>query len=306
MTKLIIDTDPGIDDAMAIFYAIAEPSIELLGLTTIFGNVTTPTATRNALRLVEMAGLGIPVAEGAPKPQDLPPFPPASEVHGDEGFGPIPAETPKGGAVDEPAAEFLVRMAREHKGELVLCPVGPLTNIAAAIRLDPDFATNCKRIVLMGGSLRAGGNITAHAEANLYHDPHAGAEVFASGGTLAMVGLDVTDRILCRPHHFEALAKASPKFGGFLNGMSGFYMDFYRKVRQLDGCSLHDPAAVIACVAPELFTWEDHPLDVTLDGDAMGATVAAPGAGRGATSVAVEAQFDAVRERFLDTVAMLS
>ncbi|MEM7566209.1 MAG: nucleoside hydrolase, partial [Pseudomonadota bacterium] len=217
----------------------------------------------------------------------------------------LPAETPKGRAVDEPAAEFLVRMAREHKGELVLCPVGPLTNIAAAIRLDPEFATNCQKIVLMGGSLRAGGNITPHAEANLYHDPHAGADVFASGADLTMIGLDVTDRTLCRPHHFEDLAKASPKHGGFLHAMSGFYMDFYRKVRGLDGCSLHDPAAVIACVAPELFTFEDHPIDVTVDGDAMGETVAALKSGRGKTAVAVEAQFDAVRERFLQTVATL-
>ena len=172
-TKLIIDTDPGIDDAMAIFYAAAAPDIELLGLTTIFGNVTTKMATRNALRLLESADLDLPVAHGAEKPLVLPPFEPSAHVHGDEGFGDIPAAEPKGQAVAEDAADFLIRMAREHKGELVLCPVGPLTNIALAVQRDPEFVKNCKRIVIMGGSLEAGGNITPHAEANIYHDPHA-------------------------------------------------------------------------------------------------------------------------------------
>ena len=115
--KMIIDTDPGVDDAMAILYAAAAPDIELLGLTTIFGNVSTKMATRNALRLVEMLGVDIPVAHGASKPQDLPVFPVSSHVHGEEGFGHVAAAEPKGKAIDESAAEFLVRMAREHKGE---------------------------------------------------------------------------------------------------------------------------------------------------------------------------------------------
>ena len=145
---------------MAIFYAAAAPDIELLGLTTVFGNVTTAIATRNALRLLEAAGLDLPVAHGAEAPLVLPPFTPSTQVHGNEGFGDIPAAMPTGQPIEEDAADFLCRMAREHKGELVLCPIGPLTNIALALQRDPEFAKNVARIVIMGGSLNEGGNIT--------------------------------------------------------------------------------------------------------------------------------------------------
>ena len=303
MTKLLIDTDPGVDDAMAIFYAAADPAIELVGLTTICGNVPTWMATRNALRLVEAAGLGVPVAGGAAKPQTIPMFEPAHFVHGDEGFGTLPAKAPMGAKIDEPAAEFLVRMAREHKGELVLCPVGPFTNIAAAMRLDPEFATNCKRIVVMGGSLHAGGNITDHAEANVYHDPHAANDVFASGADILMIGLDVTDRILCSRDDFRDLAAKAPKLGGMLAEMSDFYMDFYLKVRGLDGCALHDPAAVIACVAPELFETERVGISVDLDGETIGRTVA--NSDHPPIEVAVGGDLAGVRTRFLETIATL-
>ncbi|MGH1466505.1 MAG: nucleoside hydrolase [Cognatishimia sp.] len=272
VTKLIIDTDPGIDDAMAIFYAAAAPDIDLLGLTSIFGNVTVETATRNALRLLETAGVDAPVAAGAPTPMAMPPFKPSSHVHGAEGFGDIPAATPSGQPISETAAEFLCRMAREHKGELVVCPIGPLTNIALALQLDPDFATNVDRIVLMGGSYREGGNITPHAEANIYHDPHAAEIVFASGAQVEMVGLDVTHQILCTAQDFEAIAKGAPRLGGMLQDMSHFYLKFYASVGKFEGCSLHDPAAVIACTHPELFDGSHVQITVSCDGDSLGAT----------------------------------
>ena len=303
--KMIIDTDPGVDDAMAIFYAAAAPEIELLGLTTIFGNVTVEIATRNALRLVEKAGLDCPVAQGAAVPLFLPPFEPSSQVHGAEGFGDIPAETPSGAAMDETAAEFLVRMAQEHAGELVLCPIGPLTNIAAAIQLDPGFVTNVKRIVLMGGSYKEGGNITPHAEANIYHDPHAAEIVFASGAKVEMVGLDVTHRILCRPDDFEMMAKASPNLGGMLQDMSHYYLKFYESVGKLDGCSLHDPAAVIACTHPHLFTAEVVGICVETEGEAIGATVKA-GDQRGVTDVYMAVDDEAVKSLFLSRIHELN
>ncbi|MDC0738718.1 nucleoside hydrolase [Cognatishimia sp. SS12] len=302
--KLIIDTDPGVDDAMAIFYAAAAPEIELLGLTSIFGNVTVEMATRNALRLREAAGLAVPVAQGAQVPRVLPPFKPSFHVHGDEGFGDIPAKTPKGRAIDESAAAFLCRMAREHAGELVLCPIGPLTNIAAAIDLDPDFIRNVKRIVLMGGSYREGGNITPHAEANIYHDPHAAEVVFASGAHVEMVGLDVTHRILCRPEDFADMASAAPKLGGMLQDMSHFYLKFYESVGKLDGCSLHDPAAVIACTHPELFTAEAVPITVSCDADTSGATLKAEDS-RAATQVYTAVDAAAVKALFMQRIQQL-
>lgn len=305
MTKLIIDTDPGIDDAMAIFYAAAAPDIELLGLTTIFGNVTTKTATRNALRLLEAAGLDLPVAHGAEVPLVLPPFTPSAHVHGAEGFGDIPAATPKGTPVAEDAADFLIRMAREHKGELVLCPIGPLTNIAHAIQRDPEFARNVQRIVIMGGSLEEGGNITPHAEANIYHDPHAADVVFASGARVEMVGLDVTHRILCTTDDFGVIATQSPDLGGMLQEMSVFYLHFYETVGKFDGCSLHDPAAVIACSHPHLFEKRATPLVVSCEGDTSGETRAAPDSGRAPVDVCMAVQADAVKKLFLDRLALL-
>jgi inosine-uridine nucleoside N-ribohydrolase len=306
MTKIIIDTDPGIDDAMAIFYAIAAPDIELLGLTTIFGNVHTSTATRNALRLLEMAGLDIPVAEGARTPLTLPPFTPSAEVHGAEGFGDIPAQTPTGQAIDETAAEFLCRMAREHRGELVVCPIGPLTNIAKAIKLDPEFTTNVARIVIMGGSLREGGNITPYAEANIYHDPHAADVVFASDARVEMVGLDVTHRILCSVNDFAVIAKAAPIHGGMLQRMSAFYLKFYESVGKFEGCSLHDPAAVIACTHPQLFHEELTPLRVVCAGKEIGQTTERDVRGRSDTHVYTGVDSASVKALFLDRLALLS
>ncbi|WP_370228009.1 nucleoside hydrolase [Cognatishimia sp.] len=305
MTKIIIDTDPGIDDAMAIFYAASAPDIELLGLTAIFGNVTVETATRNALRLLEAAGLDVPVAKGADAPLAMPPFKPSAHVHGEEGFGDIPAETPKGQAVAESAAEFLVRMARDHKGELVLCPIGPLTNVALAMQLDPEFASNVDRIVLMGGSYKEGGNITPYAEANIYHDPHAAEVVFASGAKIEMVGLDVTHRILCSKEDFATMAAAAPHLGGMLQDMSHFYLKFYESFGMTEGCSLHDPAAVIACTHPHLFTPENVPLTVVTEGEHIGETVLADDS-RADTQVLMAVQSAEVKALFLDRICALS
>ena len=304
-TKLIIDTDPGIDDAMAIFYAAAAPDIELLGLTSIFGNVTTEMAARNALRLLEAAGLDLPVAQGAAKPLQLPPIPPSANVHGDEGFGDIPAAEPKGKIIKEDAADFLLRMAREHKGELVVCPVGPLTNIAIAIQRDPEFVHNCKNIVIMGGSLEEGGNITPHAEANIYHDPHAAEVVCAAGGNVTLVGLDVTHRILCGPEDFDQIKAASPELGGMLKQMSAFYIKFYQEVAGLNGCSLHDPAAVIACTHPELFETRAVPITVSCEGETSGATLLSDDAMRGVTHVAMTVKADEVKDLFMTRLALL-
>ncbi|WP_264212362.1 nucleoside hydrolase [Leisingera thetidis] len=305
MVKLIIDTDPGIDDAMAIFYAAAAPDIELLGLTTIFGNVTTATATRNALRLLEAAGLDVPVAAGAAKPLVLPPFKPSAHVHGEEGFGGIPAAAPRGAPLEEDAADFLCRMARAHKGELVVCPIGPLTNIAQAIRRDPEFLQNVKSIVVMGGSLEEGGNITEHAEANIYHDPHAADVVCQGGSKVVFVGLDVTHRILCRPEDFEAMASKSPKLGGMLQEMSHFYIRFYLEVAGLNGCSLHDPAAVIACTHPELFGMREVPLEVSCEGETTGAVLAAAEGTRAPVKVCMTVEAEAVKALFLKRLALL-
>lgn len=304
--KLIIDTDPGIDDAMAILYAIAAPEIDLLGLTTVFGNVTTPKATRNALYLLEQAGIEIPVAEGLHRPRIGPPFPPTSAVHGAEGFGTLAVPTPQRRALVETAPEYLVRMARAHQGELLLCPIGPLTNIAAAMELDPSFCSNLKGMVVMGGSLRAGGNITPAAEANFYHDPHAADFVLRHGCNMTLVGLDVTNRVICPRSFFARLASESPKMGGLLHDMAEFYIDFYETVGKFAGCGMHDPSALVACIAPELFTTEPHALRVALSGDRSGEMIAVANSTAQPVNVCTDVQAEAVKQNFFKNVAKLS
>ena len=304
--KLIIDTDPGIDDAMAIFYAIASPEIDLLGLTTVFGNVTTPKATRNALYLLEQVGIEIPVAEGLHRPRVLPPFPPTSAVHGVEGFGTLDVPAPQRHALAETAPEYLVRMARAHRGELLLCPIGPLTNIAAAMELDSSFCSNLKGMVVMGGSLRAGGNITPAAEANFYHDPHAADYVLRHGCNITLVGLDVTNRVICQRGFFGRLASESPKMGGFLHVMAEFYIDFYETVGKFVGCGMHDPSALVACIAPELFTTEPHALRVTCSGDCSGEMIAEANSTVQPVNVCTDVQAEAVKQNFFKNVAKLS
>ena len=304
--KLIIDTDPGIDDAMAILYAIAAPEIDLLGLTTVFGNVTTPKATRNALYLLEQAGIEIPVAEGLHRPRIGPPFPPTSAVHGAEGFGTLAVPTPQRRALVETAPEYLVRMVRAHQGELLLCPIGPLTNIAAAMELDPSFCSNLKGMVVMGGSLRAGGNITPAAEANFYHDPDAADFVLRHGCNMTLVGLDVTNRVICPRSFFVRLASESPKMGGLLHDMAEFYIDFYETVGKFAGCGMHDPSALVACIAPELFTTEPHALRVALSGDRSGEMIAVANSTAQAVNVCTDVQAEAVKQNFFKNVAKLS
>ena len=304
--KLIIDTDPGIDDAMAIFYAISSPEIDLLGLTTVFGNVTTPKATRNALYLLEQVGIEVPVAEGLHRPRVLPPFPPTSAVHGVEGFGTLDVPAPQRHALAETAPEYLVRMARAHRGELLLCPIGPLTNIAAAMELDSSFCSNLKGMVVMGGSLRAGGNITPAAEANFYHDPHAADYVLRHGCNITLVGLDVTNRVICRRSFFGRLASESPKLGGLLHDMAEFYIDFYETVGKFDGCGMHDPSALVACIAPELFTTEPHALRVTCSGDRSGEMIVEANSTVQPVNVCTDVQAEAVKQNFFKNVAKLS
>ncbi|MEO0342024.1 MAG: nucleoside hydrolase [Pseudomonadota bacterium] len=299
-TKLIIDTDPGIDDAMAIVFAGLHPDIELIGLTSVFGNVTVDKTTRNALHLVEMLDLDIPVAAGASAPMSMPFNGESDYVHGTEGFGDIPAQSPKQVPDKRRAPAFICDQIQAHPGEIVLCPVGPLTNIAAALAYDPTIAQAVKSVVIMGGSLHAGGNVTDHAEANIWNDPHAADAVFAADWPVTMIGLDVTARIKCFQAQFDEAAAQAPRLGGFLNQMFPFYANFYKAHYGLDGVMMHDPAAVIACIRPDLFTFEHVPLTVIPNAEAMGQTVATTD--RPNVAVAIEAQIDSVVSLFLDTI----
>lgn len=272
--KLIIDTDPGVDDALAIAMAVAMPEIELLGLTTVFGNTFTYQSSRNARYLLNLFGGDCPVAEGATLPYGATTYDPADEVHGPEGLGAMATVPDIGRNHAEGAAAFLVRMAQENSGELVVCAIGPLTNIADALKLDPAFASNLKELVIMGGAFEVPGNITPFAEANIFHDAPAADAVFASDLRIVMVGLNATMQTLLTPENFVDMSKSAPKVGGFLREIHEFYLGFYRSVGVMDGCPMHDSTALLACIAPEQFTFQTSGLRVICTGDAIGQTVA--------------------------------
>lgn len=302
--KAIIDTDPGVDDAMAIFYAASCPEIELVGLTTVFGNVPVEVSTRNALHLAEMLGRPVPVAQGCSQPLRKPDWEPVFWIHGEHGLGALDAPAPRATAHPQHAVDFLVEQAERHSGELVLFPIGPLTNIAAAIERSPGFARNVARIYVMGGAVRAPGNTTPFAEANIHNDPEAAEIVFGSGIDTVLVGLDVTDRTLVTRADLAALARRSPRHGSFIADIADFYVRVYER-RGEEGCSLHDPATIIAAVHPELFDLEEGDISVDLGGETIGRTVIGPRAGTQRVRAAVSGRTDAIAKAFLDGIPRL-
>ena len=299
--KILIDTDPGIDDAMAIFYAALHPDIEIVGMTSIFGNVTTNIAVRNAIVLAEKVGQPIPVAKGADKPLVMEPNDVSDYVHGVEGFGTMAAQPIKSKPLNEPAHEFICRMINENPGEIILCPIGPLTNIALALEHDPTIVTKAKAVYIMGGGLNQG-NVTEFAEANIWNDPHAADAVFEANWIVTMVGLDVTTRVQCVPTDFVKLAVSAPEIGGFLNEAVQFYMDFYATHYGKRGCDMHDPTAIIAITDPQYFTIENHAIEVIVDGARVGQTLRSTDPSRPKHKVPMVVDAQGVKQRFLSII----
>jgi len=299
--KILIDTDPGIDDAMAIFYAALHPDIEIVGMTSIFGNVTTNIAVRNAIVLAEKVGQPIPVAKGADKPLVMEPNDVSDYVHGVEGFGTMAAQPIKSKPLNEPAHEFICRMINENPGEIILCPIGPLTNIALALEHDPTIVTKAKAVYIMGGGLNQG-NVTEFAEANIWNDPHAADAVFEANWIVTMVGLDITTRVQCVPTDFVKLAVSAPEIGGFLNEAVQFYMDFYATHYGKRGCDMHDPTAIIAITDPQYFTIENHALEVIVDGARVGQTLRSTDPSRPKHKVPMVVDAQGVKQRFLSII----
>ncbi|CAM3661509.1 nucleoside hydrolase [Parendozoicomonas haliclonae] len=268
--KLIIDTDPGIDDALAIYCALQDNNAEVLALTTIFGNANIDITTENTLRLLDVFERDIPVYRGAAKPLVLAPKPAPAFVHGENGFGDIPQ--PKATRKEESlsAAQYIVNMANQHPGEITLVPLGPLTNLALALQLDPTLATKIKKVVLMGGNLHVPGNISSVAEANIYSDPHAADMVFTAQWPVTVVGLDVTHHVISTPEYFDRLEARSPVVGKFLNDITRFYMEFYQQHLDIAGCHVHDSSAIACALYPEWFEMEQGQLRVLCDEEFRG------------------------------------
>lgn len=275
--KVILDVDVGIDDAMAILFASKSPEIELLGVTTVFGNSSIDDSTRNALFILERCGLRVPVAQGASVPLVAPPIPPVAYVHGSNGLGNVPVGEPSRAMLAPvSAAEFIIAQSRLYPGELTLVPVGRLTNIALALRLDPTLPSRIKRIVLMGGAFDTRGNITPVAGANTFGDPHAADIVFQADWDVTAVGTDVTRQVMIDQDDLHELARRNPLAGGFVRDMTAFYLEFHRSVGVTGGFYIHDPSALMYLVRPELFEVTRAAIRVVTDGLAVGQTIAAP------------------------------
>ncbi len=316
--KVIFDTDPGVDDAMALYFALAHPGMEMVGITTTFGNVTVAQAAINALYLTAIANRNIPVTQGVKTPWVKPGEPPPDFIHGADGLGNLPSRTSTSNRVDpRSSAQFIVDMARAHPGQITLVAVGPLGNLAAALKLEPELPKLLQEVIIMGGTILEPGNVSPVAEANIWNDPHAADKVFTAGWKLTMVGLDVTHQVIVPLSVIQQIADQHrhPATDTLLHAVR-FYTDFYSglypHVAKVQGCFGHDVLAFIYLTNPELFTVKTGRIRVATEGIAQGQTmmnrresIAYPQPGWGDapdTHVCMEVQSEAVMEVFTSTL----
>lgn len=278
MEKVIFDTDPGVDDAMALLFLHRHPAIDLIGVTTVFGNAAVETTTRNALFLAERWGIDAPVAAGAASTflpsRSKAGFP--TFIHGENGLGDIAIPDTLSGKPDpRPAHRFIIDMVKAYPGEVTLIAVAPLTNLALALKEAPEIAPLVKRVILMGGAFAMHGNVTPAAEANIHNDPEAADLVFTAPWPVTAIGLDVTMRTVMTRGELASIAAEGDEGLALLDDLSQFYMDFYRQ-RVGDGMVVHDTCACVYAVAPDLFKTETGAVRVVTEGIAEGQTLVKP------------------------------
>jgi inosine-uridine nucleoside N-ribohydrolase len=276
--KILIDTDPGIDDAMAIFYALSSPELEVLGLTTVFGNATTPICTQNALRLLEIAGRSdIPVAQGAEKPLVMPFEGAADFVHGADGQGNTHLSAPQTSAIHAHAVEFMYQQIMAQPGDITLVALGPLTNVALALLLHPDITSHLREIIFMGGNAFTPGNATPAAEANIFNDPEAADIVCGATCPVIMVGLDVTEKVLMTDAQLDWIGTVPSAPAQHLAKILPFYRQFHAdRFPTMGGIHIHDSTVITYLLAPHLFKTVTYPVRVETGGIGRGKTYAAP------------------------------
>jgi purine nucleosidase len=273
--RLIIDTDPGIDDSLAILLALASPEVKLEALTVVSGNSTAQQGVINALGVLELVkSVEIPVAQGATIPL-IQPLLVATETHGEVGIGyarlPLPSRKP----VQQHAVDLIIDMVLSNPGEISLVAIGPLTNIALAVRLEPRIVEAVREVIIMGGAIRAGGNTTPLAEYNIYCDPHAAHIVFHSGLPITLVPLDVTYQAILTRKDVDRLLEIQSPISRFIADATRFYMEFHNEYQKIEGCVINDPLALALTFAPDLVDTERLFVDVDISGGvSMGKTFA--------------------------------
>lgn len=252
---IIIDCDPGQDDAVNLLLAIARPdAFDILGVTAVAGNVPLAMTQKNARMIVELAGAGgIPVFAGCGRPLERAPIT-AHQVHGQHGIDGMALFEPAAALNPAHAVDFIIETLRTRPaGSVTLVPTGPLTNIAAAFTKAPDVAARVGAIVLMGGAMREGGNWTPSAEFNMLADPEAAAAVLASGCDITMIGLDATHQVLCTPERLAPIRALGTPVGDAVYGMLSFFNRHDSGKYGSAGAPLHDPCTIAWLLAPDLF-----------------------------------------------------
>jgi purine nucleosidase len=264
--RIIIDTDPGIDDSLAILLALASPEIQLEGVTVVHGNCSLDQGTVNALSVLELVNAShIPVAKGC----DLPLVQPsllAPETHGKAGLGYAQLPGPASRPIVRHGCDFLIEQILSNPGEITLVAIGPLTNVALAIRQEPRIVQAVKEVFIMGGAIRHEGNTTPLAEFNTYVDPHAAHIVFHSGMPITLTPLDVTYQCLLMAGDVERIQEAGSDVPAFVEAATRFYMEFHDEYQGIQGCVINDPLTMALTFAPELCDYEEYYVDVDLSG----------------------------------------
>ncbi|TJY43326.1 nucleoside hydrolase [Cohnella pontilimi] len=263
--KIIIDCDPGHDDAIAILLAAANPRIELVGITTVAGNAEVEKTTVNALKVCEIAGIPhVPVSKGAGQPlvrvRET-----APDIHGESGMdGPLLPEPTKS-ATSEHAVDYLIRTLMASEGDITLVPVGPLTNIAMAMRKEPAILGKIQEIVIMGGGTF--GNKTPAAEFNIYVDAEAAKVVMESGVPITLMGLDLTHQAVATDEVKERIMAVGNRQARFIAELLDFFSGTYREVFGFEGAPIHDACCVAYCIDPTAFECKKLRVDVETKGE---------------------------------------
>jgi len=299
LARIILDTDPGIDDALALLLALASPEMQLEAVTTVSGNVGVELTTANALALLTLAGrTDIPVACGSSTPlvrQRVD----AASVHGHNGMGEVVLPVPQIQPVDQHAADLIIEKVLQAPGEITLVPIGPLTNIALAVRREPRIAQLVHEVVIMGGALRVPGNITPNAEFNIYADPHAASIVLHAGWPIRLVSLDTTMKVGLDREQVGRLTQSGGRVLTTIKDMLAYYLDVFAAPRGQAVFHMHDPLCLAAAFQPDLITWESIYVDVELTGTlTLGETVGYFG-DHAVHSPNVQASVDVDSDRFI-------
>jgi len=273
--RILIDTDPGIDDALAILLAVASPELRLEGLSIVHGNCSLEQATVNGLSVLELADAAhVPLARGCELPLVQPSLL-APETHGNTGLGHAKLPEPRARPVVQHGSDFLIEKILSSPGEVSLLAIGPLTNVALAIRQEPRIVEAVRELIIMGGAIRHEGNTTALSEFNTYVDPHAAHIVYHAGIPTTLVPLDVTYQCVLTPGDVKRLREIDSPITKFIEDSTRFYMEFHDEFQKIDGCVINDPLALALTFAPELCDYQHLYVDVDISGGvSMGKTFA--------------------------------